>query len=159
MRGGIALVVELIGSSRRRRELGVPQQRIGRMQAEHLAATGRPRMGHAYPTTIGSGTSPTSGWTASGSPAPTWAVTTDLTAVADHLAASITAAVAGEPAPARPGSTIVKVLRPSLRLTDSSPSVVPGRDACPAAARAGEAQPWASTESFSQARHSARRDS
>ena len=47
---GIELVVALLGRSRqRRRELEVPQQRIGRMQAEHLAATGHTRLGFAYP--------------------------------------------------------------------------------------------------------------
>jgi DNA-binding LacI/PurR family transcriptional regulator len=56
---GIELVVALLGRSRQRRrgrddlalprELEVPQQRIGRMQAEHLAATGHTRLGFAYP--------------------------------------------------------------------------------------------------------------
>ncbi|MDP9817455.1 LacI family DNA-binding transcriptional regulator [Spirilliplanes yamanashiensis] len=51
MRGaGVASVVALLGSSRRqRRELEVSQQRVGRMQAEHLAATGHTRLGYAYP--------------------------------------------------------------------------------------------------------------
>jgi DNA-binding LacI/PurR family transcriptional regulator len=47
---GVELVVALLGRSRRRRrELEVPQQRIGRMQAEHLAATGHTRLGFAEP--------------------------------------------------------------------------------------------------------------
>ena len=47
---GVALVVALLGRSRqRRRELEVPQQRVGRLQAEHLAAAGHTRLGYAYP--------------------------------------------------------------------------------------------------------------
>jgi DNA-binding LacI/PurR family transcriptional regulator len=47
---GVALVVALLGrSAERRRELEVPQQRIGRLQAGHLAATGRTPLGFAYP--------------------------------------------------------------------------------------------------------------
>jgi DNA-binding LacI/PurR family transcriptional regulator len=47
---GVAQVVVLLGRSRqRRRELEVPQQRVGRLQAEHLAATGHRQIGYAYP--------------------------------------------------------------------------------------------------------------
>ncbi|HET9516811.1 MAG TPA: LacI family DNA-binding transcriptional regulator [Actinoplanes sp.] len=47
---GVAVVVALLGrSSRRPRELEVPQQRVGRLQAQHLAATGHSRLGYAYP--------------------------------------------------------------------------------------------------------------
>jgi DNA-binding LacI/PurR family transcriptional regulator len=47
---GVAVVVALLGRSRqRRRELEVPQQRIGRLQVEHLAAVGHTGLGYAYP--------------------------------------------------------------------------------------------------------------
>jgi DNA-binding LacI/PurR family transcriptional regulator len=47
---GVALVVALLGRSRqRRRELEVPQQLVGRLQAEHLAGQGHTRLGYAYP--------------------------------------------------------------------------------------------------------------
>jgi DNA-binding LacI/PurR family transcriptional regulator len=49
---GVELVVALLGRSRsreRRRELELPQQRVGRLQVEHLAAVGRTRLGYAYP--------------------------------------------------------------------------------------------------------------
>jgi DNA-binding LacI/PurR family transcriptional regulator len=47
---GVALVVALLGRSRRRRrELEVPQQLVGRLQAAHLADTGHTRIGYAYP--------------------------------------------------------------------------------------------------------------
>lgn len=47
---GVALVVLLLGRTRqRRRELEVPQQLVGRLQAEHLAAQGHTRLGYAYP--------------------------------------------------------------------------------------------------------------
>jgi DNA-binding LacI/PurR family transcriptional regulator len=47
---GVALVVALLGRTRqRRRELEVPQQLVGRLQAEHLAARGHTRLGYAYP--------------------------------------------------------------------------------------------------------------
>ncbi len=47
---GVAVVVALLGRSRqRRRELEMPQQRIGRLQAEHLASGGHARLGYAYP--------------------------------------------------------------------------------------------------------------
>jgi DNA-binding LacI/PurR family transcriptional regulator len=47
---GVEQVVLLPGRSRqRRRELEVPQQRIGRVQAEHLAAAGHRYLGYAYP--------------------------------------------------------------------------------------------------------------
>jgi DNA-binding LacI/PurR family transcriptional regulator len=47
---GVALVVLLLGRTRqRRRELEVPQQLVGRLQAEHLAFQGHTRLGYAYP--------------------------------------------------------------------------------------------------------------
>jgi DNA-binding LacI/PurR family transcriptional regulator len=47
---GVALVVALLGRDRRRRsELEVPQQLVGRRQADHLAAAGHTRIGYAYP--------------------------------------------------------------------------------------------------------------
>jgi len=47
---GVAPLVALLGRSRqRRRELELPQQRVGRLQAEHLAAAGHRRLGYAYP--------------------------------------------------------------------------------------------------------------
>jgi len=47
---GVALVVALLGRTRQsRRELEVPQQRVGRLQADHLIAAGHTRLGYAYP--------------------------------------------------------------------------------------------------------------
>ncbi len=47
---GVALVVALLGRTRRRRrELEVPQQLVGHLQAAHLADTGHTRLGYAYP--------------------------------------------------------------------------------------------------------------
>ena len=47
---GVALVVALLGRTRqRRRELEVPQQLIGRLQADHLARLGHTVLGYAYP--------------------------------------------------------------------------------------------------------------
>ena len=47
---GIELTVALFGRSRRRRnELELPEQRTGRLQAEHLAAAGHRRLGYAFP--------------------------------------------------------------------------------------------------------------
>src|SRR5258705_2842197 len=47
---GVELAVVLFGRSRQhRRELDVPQQRIGRLQVEHLAAAGHRRLGYALP--------------------------------------------------------------------------------------------------------------
>jgi len=47
---GVALVVGLLGrGTSARRELEVPQQHVGRLQAEHLAAAGRTAIGYAYP--------------------------------------------------------------------------------------------------------------
>jgi DNA-binding LacI/PurR family transcriptional regulator len=186
---GVALVVALLGRSRqRRRELEVPQQRIGRLQVEHLAAVGHIRLGYAYPdderlrnfaeprldgvrtacADLGldapavhevplhpdaaapavaawraDGVSAvcayndevalavlagmrTRGLTAPGDLAvigvddipsarlaapPLTTVTTDQSAVAAHLAATIVAVIAGEPEPPRPGSDIVQVVR------------------------------------------------
>lgn len=50
---GVALVVGLLGrSTSPRRELEVPQQHIGRLQAEHLATAGHTRIGYAYPDDV-----------------------------------------------------------------------------------------------------------
>jgi DNA-binding LacI/PurR family transcriptional regulator len=47
---GVALVVGLLGrSSSPRRELEVPQQHVGRLQAGHLAAQGHTAIGYAFP--------------------------------------------------------------------------------------------------------------
>lgn len=47
---GVALVVALLGRSRqRRRELEVPQQLVGRLQAGRLAGRGHTRLGYAFP--------------------------------------------------------------------------------------------------------------
>jgi DNA-binding LacI/PurR family transcriptional regulator len=47
---GVALVVALLGRTRqRRRELEVPQQLVGRLQAEHLAGRGHQLLGYALP--------------------------------------------------------------------------------------------------------------
>ncbi len=48
---GVALVVALLGRGPQhgRRELEVPQQLIGRLQAEHLIGSGHSRLGYAYP--------------------------------------------------------------------------------------------------------------
>lgn len=47
---GVALVVALLGRTRqRRRELEVPQQLVGRLQADHLAELGHTVLGYAYP--------------------------------------------------------------------------------------------------------------
>jgi DNA-binding LacI/PurR family transcriptional regulator len=47
---GVALVVALLGRTRQsRRELEVPQQLVGRLQADHLIAAGHTRLGYAYP--------------------------------------------------------------------------------------------------------------
>ncbi|GIF08013.1 LacI family DNA-binding transcriptional regulator [Actinoplanes siamensis] len=47
---GVALVVALLGrAGRHGRELEVPQQLIGRRQAEHLCGAGHRRLGYAYP--------------------------------------------------------------------------------------------------------------
>lgn len=46
---GIKSVVSLAGGSGRGRDFGVGGQRIGRLQAEHLIATGHERLGYALP--------------------------------------------------------------------------------------------------------------
>ena len=188
---GVAVVVALLGGARpRRRELEVPQQRIGRLQVEHLASVGHTRLGYAYPdderlqifaqprldgartacaelgldtplvhtvpldadeaavaVQLWRGCSPAvSGVCAYndevalavlaglrllglGAPGdlavigvddipvarlaapPLTSVTTDQAAVAQHLAATIVAVIAGAPEPAPPGSDIVQVTR------------------------------------------------
>src|SRR3954447_8811837 len=44
---GVELAVALFGGRRGARALDVPEQRTGRLQAEHLAATGHQRLGYA----------------------------------------------------------------------------------------------------------------
>ncbi len=47
---GIAVAVALFArSGKGRLDFGIPQQRVGRLQAEHLAATGHRRLGYAAP--------------------------------------------------------------------------------------------------------------
>jgi DNA-binding LacI/PurR family transcriptional regulator len=47
---GIELAVVLLGrTGRSRRDYGVPQERSGRLQAEHLAAVGHLHLGYAFP--------------------------------------------------------------------------------------------------------------
>jgi DNA-binding LacI/PurR family transcriptional regulator len=47
---GIQVTVALLNrAGRRHEELGIPQQRIGRLQVEHLAAAGHRRLGYAFP--------------------------------------------------------------------------------------------------------------
>jgi DNA-binding LacI/PurR family transcriptional regulator len=188
---GVALVVALLGrSAQGRHELEVPQQRVGRLQAEHLIATGHTKIGYAYPAddrlrifaeprldgvrrvcaeqgldapvvrTVPldpdaaaravadwrDGAEPVTGVCAynddvamavlaglpilglsapadlavvgvDNNPAarlttpPLTTVTTDMSAVAAHLAGTIVAAVTGQPEPAGPGPGIVSVVR------------------------------------------------
>src|SRR3954469_15611031 len=46
---GVELAVALFGGRRGARALDLPEQRTGRLQAEHLAATGHRRLGYACP--------------------------------------------------------------------------------------------------------------
>src|SRR4051794_10846687 len=46
---GVELAVALFGGRRGARAMDVPEQRTGRLQAEHLAATGHRRLGYACP--------------------------------------------------------------------------------------------------------------
>jgi DNA-binding LacI/PurR family transcriptional regulator len=47
---GVELAVVLLGrAGRSRRDFGIPQERSGRLQAEHLAATGHLHLGYAFP--------------------------------------------------------------------------------------------------------------
>jgi DNA-binding LacI/PurR family transcriptional regulator len=46
---GVELVVGLFGGHRGPRALDIPEQRTGRLQAEHLAAAGHRRIGYAWP--------------------------------------------------------------------------------------------------------------
>ncbi|MGI9147499.1 MAG: LacI family DNA-binding transcriptional regulator [Chloroflexota bacterium] len=46
---GVEVVTALLGRSSRGREFGIPQQRSGCLQVEHLAATGHRRLGYAFP--------------------------------------------------------------------------------------------------------------
>jgi DNA-binding LacI/PurR family transcriptional regulator len=188
---GIALAVALLSrSGRGRREVGIPQQRAGRLQVEHLAAQGHRRLGYALPDDervagfarprldgvrqacaelgldepvvrtvpldAGAAAAAVDAWR-SADPAvtavcaynddialavlaglrlrglvapadlavigvddvpvatlaapPLTTVRTDLSAVAEHLARAIVAALAGRPAPRRPGSDIVHLVR------------------------------------------------
>jgi DNA-binding LacI/PurR family transcriptional regulator len=160
---GVAVVVALLGRSRqRRRELEVPQQRVGRLQVEHLASVGHTRLGYAYPdderlqifaqprlvaVQLWRGARPAVsavcayndevalavlaglrllGLDAPGDLAvigvddipvarlaapPLTTVTTDQAAVAQHLAATIIAVIAGRPEPSRLDPDIVQVTR------------------------------------------------
>jgi DNA-binding LacI/PurR family transcriptional regulator len=187
---GVELAVALLSrSGRGRREVGIPQQRAGRLQAEHLAAQGHRRLGYALPddervagfagprldgvrqacaelgldqpvvrtvpldaraaaevvcawrdadpavtavcayndeialavlaglrvlrlaapadlAVVGVDDVPVAALAAP----PLTTVRTDLTAVAEHLARTIVAALAGRPAPRRPGSDIVHLV-------------------------------------------------
>ena len=188
---GIELAVALLGrAGRGRREFGVPQGRSGRLQAEHLAATGHRHLGYAFPDnervhdlararldgvrqacadlglnepvvhtvplTADAGAEAVQVWHAANprvtgvcafndntalavlaglrqlgltapsdlavigvddTPAaqlaapPLTTVTMDQQAMAEHLARSIVAALAGKSAPRRPGSDIVHLVR------------------------------------------------
>ena len=46
---GVELAVTLLGGHRQRGTMDVPEQRTGRLQAEHLAAAGHRRLGYAWP--------------------------------------------------------------------------------------------------------------
>ncbi|SDR71772.1 DNA-binding transcriptional regulator, LacI/PurR family [Friedmanniella luteola] len=46
---GVELAVALFGGRRGGRALDIPEQRTGRLQAEHLAAAGHRRLGYAWP--------------------------------------------------------------------------------------------------------------
>ena len=46
---GVELTVALFGSRRGLRALDIPEQRTGRLQAEHLAAAGHRQLGYAWP--------------------------------------------------------------------------------------------------------------
>jgi DNA-binding LacI/PurR family transcriptional regulator len=187
---GVELAVALLSrSGRGRREVGVPQQRAGRLQVEHLAAQGHRRLGYALPdddrvvgfarprldgvrqacaelgldepvvrmvgldgdaaaraVDVWRGVDPAvtavcaynddialavlAGLRLRGLSAPAdlavigvddvpvaklaapplTTVKTDLHAVADHLARTIVAALAGQPAPRRPGSDVVHLV-------------------------------------------------
>jgi DNA-binding LacI/PurR family transcriptional regulator len=188
---GIELAVALLGrSGRGRREVGIPQQRAGRLQVEHLAAQGHRRLGYALPddervtgfagprhdgvrqacaelgleeplvrivpADADRAAEAVDAWRAADPPVtavcaynddialavlaglrrrgleapadlavigvddvpvaklaapPLTTVRTDLRAVAEHLASTIVAALAGRPAPRRPGSDIVHLVR------------------------------------------------
>jgi DNA-binding LacI/PurR family transcriptional regulator len=188
---GIELAVALLSrSGRGRREVGIPQQRAGRLQVEHLVGQGHRRLGYALPddervagfagprldgvrqacaelgleeplvrivpADADRAAEAVDSWRAAdppvtavcaynddialavlaglrrrglGAPAdlavigvddvpvaklaapPLTTVRTDLRAVAEHLARTIVAALAGRPAPRRPGSDIVHLVR------------------------------------------------
>lgn len=46
---GVELAVGLFGGRRGKRAMDIPEQRTGRLQGEHLAATGHRRLGYAWP--------------------------------------------------------------------------------------------------------------
>ena len=184
---GVQLTVLLLGGRRRRRrELAIPEQRTGRVQAEHLAAAGHRRLGYALPADDrvrmfsaprldgvrlacadleldepvaravaldpAAAADAVSAWRAAGvtgvcayndevglallaglrrlglaapgdlavvgvddipaaglADPPLSTVVLDQRVLAEHLAASVTASLAGRPAPRRPGSDIVRV--------------------------------------------------
>ena len=188
---GIELTVSLLDrSSRQGREFGTPQERSGRLQAEHLAANGHQHLGYAFPDNprvhnlarmrldgvrlacadLGldepvvhavplhaeSAAEAVHAWRAADTPVtgicafndntalavlaglrplglsapddlavigvddtpaaelaatPLTTVVIDLQAVAQYLAQAIVRALAGEPAPSRPGSDIVHLIR------------------------------------------------
>jgi DNA-binding LacI/PurR family transcriptional regulator len=191
MRGaGIDVVLTMLGRVRGRQGLGIPTERIGRLQVEHLAATGHRHLGYAFPqderlsglatvrldgvrravadlglsepvvtkvsldpaaaanvvVALRAQTPPVTGVcafndytalalvagmhdlgltppedlavigvddipaAAVGIP-PLTTVATDQEAVGQHLAATVVAALAGKPAPRRPGSDIVQLIR------------------------------------------------
>jgi DNA-binding LacI/PurR family transcriptional regulator len=191
MRGaGIDVILPMLGRGRGRRELGTPLERVGRLQVEHLAATGHRHLGYAFPqderlgglasarfdgvrqacadlgldepsvsrvaldpvaaadvvAELRARTPPVTGICAFNDytalallagmhalgltpprdlavigvddiPAaavaipPLTTVATDPQAVGQHLAATLVAALAGKPAPRRPGSDIVQLIR------------------------------------------------
>jgi DNA-binding LacI/PurR family transcriptional regulator len=186
---GVELAVPLFAKAGRGRlDFGIPQQRAGRLQAEHLAATGHRRLGYAFPDDErvrmfaeprldgvrqacadlgldsplvlpvpldpGAAADAVSAWRDAGvtgicaynddvaiavlaglrtlgltapddlavvgvddvpaarlAAPPLTTVTSGQSVVAEHLARSIVASLAGRPAPRRPGSDIVQLVR------------------------------------------------
>jgi len=187
---GTEVTLALLGGSRRRPgEFGIPQQRVGRLQAEHLAAAGHRRLGYAasddprvrffaeprlegvrqacaelglpepdvrtVPLDADAAAAAVRAWRAADPPVtgicayndevalavlaglrvcglsapghlavvgvdnvptavladpPLTTVTTDLRVIAEHVARTIVRALAGEPAPRRPGSDVVQLV-------------------------------------------------
>ena len=69
---GVELTVALFGSRRGLQALDIPEQRTGRLQAEHLASAGHRHLGYAWPDDPRITPSPNRASTASAKPAPTW---------------------------------------------------------------------------------------